>query len=526
MGMRRRDFLLALAAVGGQQAAMAGMHALGFAPMTDSNGAQRLDLSPSTGAGQRVVVVGAGIAGLVAAYELSKAGFRVDVLEARDRTGGRNFTVRKGTVLGMNGSPDQQSAFDEGLYFNAGPARIPSTHVNLLGYCREFGVRMEVLVNASRSALCAAQDASLPRPVTLGQLENDARGYISGLLSKDIRRGALDEEFSAEDKEKLIHFLSEYGDLDPDGAYTGSSRSGYRRLPGAADDVGVANAPLDLHVFLDRNVWRPLVHEEVFDYQATMLEPVGGMDQIPRGFESRLPGVIRLGRVVSRIERTPDGVIVSHKSADAGEAEQIRADYAVVTTPLPVLARIPTNFDREFSEAIRSVTYDSACKVAWQSPRFWETQNHIYGGLSFVDTDLGVLWYPSGGLFDSNGVLVAGYNAGPQADRFGQLSRTAQLSASRETVERLHPGFSESLIRPVVICWQHVPFSQGAWANWKTPQSTAYKALNEPQGRVYLAGEHLSQMPGWQEGAVVSALRAVRLIADDATALQKKAATR
>jgi monoamine oxidase len=68
-----------------------------------------------------------------------------------------------------------------------------------------------------------------------------------------------------------------------------------------------------------------------------------------------------------------------------------------------------------------------------------------------------------------------------------------------------------------------VPFSQGAWASWETPQSSAYKTLNEPQGRVYLAGEHLSQIPGWQEGAVVSALRAVRLVAQDAAAIKKEA---
>src|SRR5690242_19314688 len=105
-----------------------------------------------SGRGRSVVILGAGIAGLVSAYELSRAGYKVTVLEARDRIGGRSWTIRGGDRIVQTGRPDQHATFGSGLYFNSGPARIPSTHRVILGYARRFGVPLEVFVNANRNA--------------------------------------------------------------------------------------------------------------------------------------------------------------------------------------------------------------------------------------------------------------------------------------------------------------------------------------------------------------------------------------
>jgi len=513
--MRRREFLTALAALGGHQAAIGAMHALDLdaGPIVDERA--RLDLPAGLGAGKRVVVVGAGIAGLVSAYELSRAGFAVEVLEARDRVGGRNWTLRNGTVLDLHGHERQVVKFDDDQYFNAGPGRIPGTHVNLLGYCREFGVPMEVLVNSSRSALWYPGERIATEPVRLRQLQNDARGYLSELLVKSTRRGLLDAQLSADDRDRLVDFLRVYGDLSKDGRFQGSERSGYRQMPGAADQAGTKVDPLDFRIFLNREVWRPLVHEEMFEYQATMLQPVGGMDRIASAFERRVGGLIRLRSPVTALERSAHGVRVHFRADGSSQPASIAADYAIVTTPLPVLARIRTDFEPAFSAALRSAVYDSACKIAWESPRFWEEHWQIYGGLSFTTDDIGVVWYPSGGFFNRKGVLVGGYNFGPVATRFGAMPLQAQYAASRQQVDRLHPGFGALLDRPVAIGWQNVPYSEGAWAKWDEPMPQAYEVLNRPQGRAYLAGDHLSHLPGWQEGALLSALRAVRSIAEN-----------
>src|SRR5260370_10721980 len=97
-------------------------------------------LEKGTGHGTKVVVLGAGVAGQSAAYELRGAGYDVTVLEARDRVGGRNWTIRNGTKVDMTDGSRQVCEFDPGNYFNCGPARIPSHHQALLGYCKELGV--------------------------------------------------------------------------------------------------------------------------------------------------------------------------------------------------------------------------------------------------------------------------------------------------------------------------------------------------------------------------------------------------
>jgi monoamine oxidase len=109
-------------------------------------------LTPTLGKGTHVVVLGAGIAGLTAAYELEQAGFQVTLLEARERVGGRAWTVRDGDKIEMIGEQTQTAKFSDGIYFNAGPARIPSFHQGLIGYAKKFDVPLEVEVNSSRSA--------------------------------------------------------------------------------------------------------------------------------------------------------------------------------------------------------------------------------------------------------------------------------------------------------------------------------------------------------------------------------------
>jgi monoamine oxidase len=140
-----------IGSIGGVGASYMAMEALGLAIPTPVD-AERFTLAPGSGNGISVVILGAGIAGLISAYELRRAGYRVAVLEARDRIGGRVWTVRGGDRILQTGRPDQTAGFGQGLYFNAGAARIPASHRAILGYARRLGVPMEVFVNANRNA--------------------------------------------------------------------------------------------------------------------------------------------------------------------------------------------------------------------------------------------------------------------------------------------------------------------------------------------------------------------------------------
>jgi monoamine oxidase len=228
MPVSRRSFIHAIGAAGGTGAAFSAMQALGLlAPSTAFAAGAPPDLvQGGGGAGAKVVILGAGVAGMAAAWELGKAGYDCTILEARARTGGRVWTVRKGDRIEMADGSRQVCQWDEGQYMNAGAARLPSHHQIVLGYCRELGVELEVEVNSSRSALLLNPNANGGKPIQMRTAINDTRGHVSELLAKAINKGALDAELTADDKQRMVAFLKTYGDLSSDLFYKGSRARG------------------------------------------------------------------------------------------------------------------------------------------------------------------------------------------------------------------------------------------------------------------------------------------------------------
>ncbi|MGB5914673.1 MAG: FAD-dependent oxidoreductase, partial [Phormidesmis sp.] len=248
----RRRFLKLVGRAGGTAAVLTTMKEMGL--ISSAKAAKKPTLHSQQGAGTRVVILGAGIAGMTATYELSKAGYDCQILEARDRAGGRCQTLRGGDVL-IENSSSQACSFDEGLYFNPGPARIPYHHTALLGYCKEFGVPLEVIVNENRAAYFQDDDAFGGQPVLNRRVVNDTRGYISELLAKAISQKSLDQEISELDQARLMEFVRSFGSLGDDYRYTGSARAGYTNGPAAGDRVGEPFEPLGLSALLDADFW-------------------------------------------------------------------------------------------------------------------------------------------------------------------------------------------------------------------------------------------------------------------------------
>jgi monoamine oxidase len=515
MPLTRREFLVHVAHAGGYSAAFASMQALELLSPAAS-AASTVDLPRNAGKGVKVVVLGAGIAGLVSAYELTKAGFECTLLEARDRPGGRNWTIRNGSIVQFVDSFKQTAAYvDSKSYLNAGPARLPSVHKTILGYCKELGVPLEVFVNTNRNALMAGDKAFERKPVEQRQVINDTRGQIAELLAKSIRQGALDETLSKDDHERLLAFLRTFGDLKQDFTYQGSERAGVSQLPGAGGLTEKTRPPLELHALLDANFWSGAVFEESFDQQMPMFQPVGGMDHIPYAFARRLGRNIQYRSVVKEIRKTAKGARVVF-SQNGGE-RAILADYCVAALPVTMLKSIENDFSPEVKKAIVSTEYTDSYKIAWESKRFWETEYNIYGGISWLfDAPINMVWYPSGYLHNDYGVLISGYGM-QSIPAFNQLpSVEAKLDASRDAVERLHPGHGKDLRSPVFVLWQKIPFSQGAWISGATGQyhNGPYTAFIEPDEHIYFAGDFCSHLLTWQEGAALSAQRTVNMIAE------------
>jgi monoamine oxidase len=527
MPLTRRVFLERIAQIGGYAATFSTMQVLGLLPAVGQSSLP--SLSADFGRGKKILILGAGIAGMSAAYELRKAGFDCTILEARNRPGGRSWSVRDGSVVEFTDGTKQTCSWSNGGYLNAGPARIPSIHTQLLDYCHELGVPLEVEINVSRSALMQAPQLNDGKPVVQRQVVHDTRGYLAELLAKAINKDALDAELTGEDKARMLAFLNQFGDLD-NGAYLGTSRAGYTIPRGAGLSKSAIHQPLKLSELLAADLAKGELYEEQIDWQATMFQPVGGMDRIPYGFAKSLGAMIQYDSPVTDITTSDTGVTVAYTRA--GTPQTIKADFCICTMPISVLARTRNNFSPETQQAFTGMPMTALYKIAWESPRFWETQDRIYGGISFLKSPLvDIVWYPSARMFSPTGVLVSGFaserddtgglgggmpgGGSGKLTPFGALPTIqAKLDASRAAVETLHPGCSHQLTKPIYVNWSRIPYSLGCFANNHLASSdAAYAVLDKPQGRTFFAGDYLSHLVGWQEGAILSAHHAIARIA-------------
>ena len=525
----RRQILMRFGAVAGVAGAYAAARGLGLTG-GDEAWAGMPDLKPGSGRGTRVVILGAGVAGLSAAYELGKAGYDCTVLEARDRPGGRVFTARRGTTIEMTDGSKQVCRFDEGQYLNAGAARIPSHHDATLGYCRELGVETETEVNWSGSALIQSDRLNDGKAFQMRQAVYDYRGHVAELLAKCVRGGALDAEFTPTDRDRLIAGLGRWGGLGEklttqqrmavmaggqrppsDGLYHGSPSAGFITPPGAGDQGGTPRPPLGMDVVGDPFVQGMATFSDSIEMQATMQQPVGGMDRIPYALYDRVKKVVRLNSEVTAIRRKGQGVEIAYTSKATGKAAAVAADICICTIPMTVLGKIANDFSPDRQAAIaRNATYGDGYKIAFQSPRFWETQGQVYGGLSFTERDTFITWYPSYGFHQPQGVIVAGYAFnGKMAGR----PMAEQIEYAKGTIERLHPGQSGLMHSPLIVHWGAMPYSFGLESGMPENNPDDYALLGQADGPFYFAGEHLSHVGAWQQGAFVSAHRVVNMIA-------------
>ena len=525
----RRAFLQAVGRVGGASAVYRTMSAMGLMPQpTPWTGP--LEIPASSGRDRTVLILGAGIAGLAAAYELTHAGFKCHVLEAQPRAGGRNFTARRGCVIteetADHGTTEQRCDFDEGLYVNLGPGRIPYHHRRMLHYCSELGVPLEIYVIETTANLFHVKDAFGGQPLVRRRIDNDADAYIGELLSKVVSQGSLDQTLDAADKENLLSLLAVFGDLQAGkpcapGAHC-PPRNTLCEDPATVVDLCEPRPRLQLKELLNSRFWQHRFYgEENYDYQPTLFQPIGGMDKIIEAFQRKVGHLIKYNCEVTEIRLLSDGVQITYRDRRHGSEEMQQADYCLSSIPLPVLQKIPCNFSDEFKKAVDSGRSSPVCKVGWQAnERFWESDKYqIFGGVSFTDEIIREVWYPSHGFFGKSGALVGGYMAGNDAAEFGKMSCSQRLSVARSIAGKLHPEFLDDRIVPpnrgISIAWQNIPSQLGGFPGLgqdRAEARMAYLRLLQPDGRFYVIGDQVSPLTAWQEGALMSVEQVIKQI--------------
>jgi monoamine oxidase len=492
----RRDFIRALVAFAGAAGA--------------SHPLRLLAQTPNPRAPLHVVIVGAGLAGLVAGYELEKRGHRVTILEADARhIGGRVRTLR----------------FDGGLHGEAGAMRIPARHDITRAYVREFGLSLRKFVFSNPNAFYFVRGerhrvADAKRVAALFDLREDERDK------------SLDDLWNAS-VVKALNALGDAGrkDLTSDAPGSADFRAADQqsllqlcRAAGLSDEaielMMVTSGSESLLPFAATEALR----EELLDVWTQGFDEIaGGTDRIAAAFAARLRSKPRLGCVVTALSQDRERGRASATYRERGVERRVEGDFVLCTLPCPVLARIDIQprLSAPKARAIRELNYDSSTKVlAIAQRRFWEIDDGIYGGGTFSDLPIVSTYYPSdnaeakdAAVSRGAGVLLASYSWGQPARRLASLAHPDRAAEVLRHLARIHP----QVARPGVIgrtaswSWDNHPWSGAAFTLFDPGQHTTLQAaIVAPEGRLYFAGEHASLAHSWMQGALESGLRATR----------------
>jgi monoamine oxidase len=512
----RRQLLSAIGMMGGTAALYNAMTSLGHAAESQFPGPPTL-----TGArpGASVIVLGAGLAGMLAAYELRKAGYKVRILEYQNRPGGRNWSLYGGDTYTELGGATQNVKFAPGNFLNPGPWRIPHHHRTLLHYCKAFGVELQPFIQFNHGAYIHSSTAFGGKPKRYREVAADFEGSVAELLSKAINQKALDADVTKEDRERLLESLRTWGVLDKDLKYVPSDETanhrGFDRPPGG----GVDGAPIP---FKSMNTLSDLTDPMVatnmaffmnHEMQTTMFQPVGGMGMIGKGFAKQVGDLITYNAKVTRIAQNDKGVTVSYQDMGKGGAmAAAQADYCVCTIPLAVLSQIDTELKPEMKAAIRAVPYSGQVKIGLEMKRrFWE-EDAIYGGHSFTDQEIALVSYPNNNFFqDGPAVLLGAFARDKGAFWLAGMTPEQRIEVALAQGSIFHPeAYRKEFMNGASVAWSRVPWTLGCCSRWSEETRKAhYQTLVAMDRRVVLAGEHASYLGCWMEGALLSSLDAI-----------------
>ncbi len=455
-------------------------------------------LEPRGGGGRkRVVVIGAGLAGLVAAFELERRGHDPVVLEAQNRVGGRIHTLRD---------------LAPGLYAEAGGMRIPRVHDLTLAYCRHFGLTLRPFVMenprtyvylAGRRMRHAEADRH-PERLPFALAEHERGRTYRGLWDEATRE--IRELYEREGADALVRIGEQYG---------------FTSLRGFLQERGFSEGAIELYgimSFREANMGASVVEqlrEIVGRAFEDMQEIAGGMDQLPRAFYGRLAGRVRFGAHVHAVEQDEASVTV-HFRTRAGEFSET-GQHAICTLPFGLLRHL--DFSPALSlgkyRAIRGLNYNPSTKILLQfRRRFWEQDDGIVGGTTATDLPIRRIVYPSHSEpGEERGVLLASYTWGQDAARWGALSPDDRVALALKDVAKIHPQAPGDFEAGTSYAWYNDPYAGGAFALFEPGQETALQAdIVKPEGRVHFAGEHCSLWHAWIQGALESGIRAAQTI--------------
>lgn len=446
------------------------------------------------GDGQHVLILGAGLSGLCAAYELQKAGYTVTLLEGRDRIGGRVWTVREG--------------FQDGQFAEIGAARIASTHRNVIAYAEELDLELTEVPGGDPLYFIGGQRF----------MKKEGEAWPIDGLKDNEKTASLYELWTMYIQPRF----AEFGNLD-NGEFAADAVKQYDGMTWIdyVREQGASEAFLPLYAADNGNevytigalAW---MMAEVIDKDWDQTYHIRyGNDQLPKRLAEEV-GMdnILLGHKVTRIEHGDTSVTVT--ATVAGKSVSFTADRVVCTLPFPLLrdVKVEPAFPDDKTECINTHQLMNAGRAYLQTKtRFWKDEN--IGGLRFVITDT-----PIERLWDLSEVQEPGsekgmflsYTMNKNAEAYCKETMAERQEYSLAHFEKFFPQIRDETVAFFHHCWAEDPWVKGAWTDTLPNKWWTFAVARRPEGRIHFAGEHTSAWAGWMEGALDSGRRAAKEI--------------
>ena len=478
----RREMLKALAAAGGSLVLPALSQSLlcGLQPP-----------AASAAGPMRVIVIGAGLAGLAAAWELRRRGMSVTVLEGRNRVGGRVYTLR--------------GFFAGGQYADLGGEFVDINHPSLLGYMKAFGVPTAKVPKGKTALFFNGQfkdqdkigdygpgvqadvDRFEAQSEWLGTQVPDPRQPWKGPDPARLDRISLDEWM---DRLRLQPFVKKYYTAWLSGCYATDLRD------------------LSLLMYArDMKVYAHVPAEGELAYRIP-----GGSSTLAEAFASRLGGAVELEAAVEAIEHDAGGVRVRYRRGGSGRTAE--GAYAVLAVPTTILRGIEfrPGLSLEKQRSIEGMAYGGLAKVLLQyRRRFWRRGG--FSGFAITDLPVHCSWDATGNQPGGRGILTC-FLGGAEAERLGRMSPRERIDSALAQVEQIYPGSRGLFEQGTSIYWNDQQFTRGSYSHYSPGTMTVFgPVIALPEGRLHFAGEHTDMVQGYMEGALASGQRAVGEIA-------------
>ncbi|KAM3847473.1 L-amino-acid oxidase-like [Vipera latastei] len=445
---------------------------------------------------QHVVVVGAGMAGLSAAYVLTGAGHKVTVLEASECVGGRVQTYRN---------------YKEDWYANLGPMRLPEKHRIVREYIRKFGLKLNEFVQESENAWYFIKNIRK----RVGEVKKDPsllkypvkpseEGKSAGQLYQESLRKVVEEL----KRTNCSYILNKY-DTYSTKEYLIKEGNLSR---GAVDMIGdLLNEDSGYYVSFIES----LKNDDIFAYEKRFDEIVGGMDQLPISMYRAIEESVHFNARVIKIQQNAEKVIVTYQTA-AKTLSYVTADYVIVCSTSRATRRIRFEppLPPKKAHALRSVHYKSGTKIFLTcTKKFWEDDG-IQGGKSTTDLPSRFIYYPNHNFTSGVGVIIA-YVLADDANFFQALDFKDCgdiVINDLSFIHQLPKKEIQAFCYPSMIKkWSLDKYAMGAITSFTPYQFQHFsKALITPVGRIFFAGEHIAKVHGWIDGTIKSGLSAAR----------------